>query len=138
MSSSLQPIATNVWTEGAEPQLLGARDANGKIQFPIPEGDAAKEMEVVKLSRTGSLWSYTRQEFQPKPPYDGPVDEEFEPFLLGYIELPGQVIVESHIVGTTLEELELGMEMELVITPFDATRSLFAFRPVTAGLGENQ
>jgi len=48
---------------------------------------------------------------------------------LGYIELPGETIVESHIVETTLEELELGMAMEMVITPFDDTRSIYAFRP---------
>ena len=74
--------------------------------------------------------SFTRQDFRPKPPYDGP--EEFTPFLLGYIELPGQIIVESHIVETTLEELKIGMPMEFVITPFDDSRSNFAFRPEQA------
>lgn len=127
MSSSLQPISPNLWTETPKPQLLGGRDANGKIIFPLPEGQAAKNLELVKLSRTGTLWSFTRQDFKPKPPYDGP--EKFEPFLLGYIELPGQVIVEGHIVETTLDQLKLGMKMELVITPFDETRSIFAFSP---------
>ena len=127
MSASLQPIAPNLWSEGPNPQLLGARDASGKIVFPIPEGEAANDVEVIKLSRTGTLWSYTKQEFQPKPPYDGP--EEFIPFLVGFIELPGEIIVESHIVETTLEELTLGMKMELVISAFDETRSMFAFRP---------
>ena len=124
----MQPIAPNLWSEGPEPQLLGARDADGKLVFPIPEGDAAKGMKVVKLSRTGTLWSYTKQEFKPGPPYDGP--EEFEPFLIGFIELPGEIIVEGHIVETTLEDLKLGMEMELVITAFDDRRSMYAFRPV--------
>ena len=84
-------------------------------------------MEPIKLSRTGTLWSFTRQDFKPKPPYDGP--EEFSPFLLGYVELPQQTIVESHIVDATLEDLELGMPMELVIVPFDEHRSTFAFKP---------
>jgi len=128
MSSSLQPIAENLWTEGPEPQLLGGRDTNGHVVFPISEGDAGKSMDVIKLSRTGTLWSYTTQEFKPKPPYDGP--EEFVPFLLGFIELPGEIIVEGHIIETTLEELELGMDMELVITAFDDKRSMYAFRPV--------
>ena len=127
MSSSLQPIAPNLWSEEPEPQLLGGRDSNGKIFFPIPEDESAKDVEVVKLSRTGTLWSYTKQEFQPKPPYDGP--EDFEPFLVGFIELPGEIIVESHIVETSLEQLKLGMKMELVITAFDDSRSMFAFRP---------
>lgn len=127
MSTSLQPIASGLWTEAAEPQLLGARDANGNVLFPVPEGDAATEMEVVELSRKGTLWSYTSQEFQPKTPYDGP--EQFEPFLLGYIELP-EAIVESYIVEAQLEQLQLGMAMELVIVPFDDTRSIYAFKPV--------
>jgi uncharacterized OB-fold protein len=127
MNTTLTPIAPNVWTEGPNPQLIGGRNSEGKIIFPIPEGDAGHHLEAVKLSSTGTLWSFTRQDFQPKPPYDGP--ENFEPFLLGYIELPGQVIVESYIVETSLEELELGMPMELVITQFDDTRSTYAFRP---------
>lgn len=127
MSTALTPIAPDVWSEGPNPQLIGGRNAEGKIIFPIPEGDGGKHFEPIKLSSTGTLWSFTRQDFQPKTPYDGP--EEFVPFLLGYIELPGQVIVESHIIETTLEELELGMPMELVIRPFDDTRSTFAFRP---------
>lgn len=127
MSTSLQPISPNLWSEGPNPKLLGGRNADGKILFPVPEGDAGKDLDIIELSSTGTLWSFTRQDFKPKPPYDGP--EEFEPFLLGYIELPGQVIVESHIVETTLDQLTLGMKMELVITPFDDTRSTFAFRP---------
>ena len=128
MNAPLRPIAANLWTdEGGAPRLLGGKDANGKFFFPIPEGDAGLDLEVVQLSRTGTLWSFTRQDFRPKPPYDGP--EAFTPFLLGYVELPGQVIVETHIVQTKLEQLYLGMEMEMVITEFDETRTTFAFRP---------
>ncbi|MGB2040459.1 MAG: Zn-ribbon domain-containing OB-fold protein [Porticoccaceae bacterium] len=127
MTVDLQPIAPDLWSDEAEPHLLAGQDSDGKIHFPIPEGDSGKNLDIIKLSRKGTLWSFTRQDFRPKPPYDGP--EEFTPFLLGYIELPGQVIVESHIVGTSLEELEIGMAMEFVITPFDDKRSTFAFRP---------
>ena len=128
MTSSLKPIASNLWTENAGvAQLLAGRSSDGKLHFPIPEGDSVDAMSTVELSPTGTLWSFTRQDFKPKPPYDGP--EEFTPFLLGYIELPGQLIIESHIVGTTLESLKLGMAMEMVITPFDESRSTFAFKP---------
>ena len=127
MTKDHQPIAAGVWTNEDQPRLIAGKKADGSIVFPVPEGDSARDMEKIKLSRTGTLWSFTRQDFKPKPPYDGP--EDFEPFLLGYIELPGQTIVESHIVETTLEELKLGMAMEMVITPFDDSRSIFAFRP---------
>lgn len=128
MSDTLQPIAPGLWTDDAEPHLIGARRADGEIVFPMPEGDAAEGSEPVALSRTGTLWSWTRQDFRPKsPPYEG--SDDFEPFLLGYVELPGQVIVETRIVHATLEDLKLGMPMELAIVPFDGNRSTFAFRP---------
>lgn len=127
MSEVLQPIASNLWTDETEPRLIGGRLPNGKIIFPYPEGDAATGVEPYALSRTGKLWSWTRQDFKPKPPYDGP--EVFEPFLLGYVELANETIVETRIVGAALEDLRLGMPMKFVIAPFDDHRSTFAFRP---------
>ena len=127
MTKNLQPIASGLWSDETQPHLLAGQSADGRIFFPIPEGDSGKNLEVIKLSRTGTLWSFTRQDFKPKPPYDGP--EEFSPFLLGYVELPGEIIVESYIIDTTLEELKIGMALEFVITPFDEKRSTYAFRP---------
>jgi uncharacterized protein len=127
MSQTLQPIADDLWTNEAEPRLIGGRLPTGKIVFPFPQGDAAQHAEIYPLLRKGTLWSWTRQDFQPKEPYDGP--EPFEPFLLGYVELPGEVIVETRIVDAALEDLKLGMAMELVIAPFDDRRSTYAFRP---------
>ena len=80
------------------------------------------------------------QRFRPKsPPYTGP--EEFEPFALGYVELPGVVIVESRLVDVEFDELKIGMEMELVLVPFsmeDEGRQVmtYAFRPVTGGTSD--
>jgi uncharacterized OB-fold protein len=127
MSQILQPIAEGLWTKEAQPRLLGARLPSGKIVFPFPQGDAACDAVPYPLSRTGKLWSWTRQDFQPKEPYEGP--EPFKPYLLGYVELPGEVIVETRIVDAVLEDLELGMAMEFVVAPFDASRSTYAYRP---------
>jgi uncharacterized protein len=127
MSQTLQPIAADLWTDGPEPHLIGGRLPSGKIVFPFPQGDAGRDAEVYPLSRTGTLWSWTRQDFKPKEPYDGP--DIFEPFLLGYVELPGEVIVETRIVDAKLEDLRLGMPMEFVIAPFDERRSTYAYRP---------
>lgn len=127
MAQFLEPIAADLWTQEAEPALLGGRTPSGRIVFPYPTGDAAQDVEPVRLSRKGTLWSWTRQDFQPKEPFEGP--EPFVPFLLGYVELPGEVIVETRIVDAVLEDLKLGMAMEFVVTPFDATRSTYAFRP---------
>ena len=76
------------------------------------------------------------QGFRPKsPPYEGPV--EFEPYPVGYVELPGEVKVETLLVDVAPEELRIGMEMELAIVPFASSVSdeplvTFAFRPVGA------
>lgn len=102
---------------------------SGEIVFPMPQGDAAQHFDATALSRTGSLWSWTSQDFRPKsPPYAGP--EAFTRFLIGYVELPGEVIVETRIEGAQLADLKLSMAMELVITEFAPGRSTFAFRPL--------
>lgn len=121
------PIAPGLWTDEPQPRLIGGRKDNGEIVFPFPQGDSGAATEPVALSRKGRLWSWTTQEFEPKEPYAGP--KPFQPFLLGYVEIPGEVIVESRIVDATLSNLRLGMPMELVIVPFDETRTTFAFRP---------
>ncbi|MET0546611.1 MAG: OB-fold domain-containing protein [Caulobacterales bacterium] len=125
--SSLAPIAPGLWTSEARPRLIGGRrKSDGEIVFPAPlDGEA---YEAVPLSRRGRLWSWTIQTFRPKsPPYSGPAD--FTPFAIGYVELPGEVIVESRL--TSMDGLVIGMEMELVIAPFDGDRAMFAFAPVT-------
>lgn len=125
-AQGLSPIATGLWSEGPPPRLIGGRKANGDIVFPLPD-EPLEPLERIELSSTGTLWSWTSQEFQPKPPFAGP--EPFEPFLLGYIELANEVIVESRIVGTSIDQLTLGMPMQLVIVAFDEHRSTYAFRP---------
>ena len=128
---TLDPIAPDLWTDEDRPRLIGGKLPSGEVVFPMPTGDAAAGVEIYPLSRHGTLWSWTSQDFRPKSPYEGPSEgpQDFKPFLLGYIELPGEVIVESYIVDTTLADLRLGMAMEFTLTPFDARRATFAFRP---------
>ena len=92
--------------------------------------------EDVELAQRGTLWTWTIQRFLPKsPPYAGPETiETFKPYPVGYVELPGEVKVESRLVDCDPEDLKIGMEMELVITKFkedDAGNDvmMFAFRP---------
>lgn len=128
---ALAPIAEHLWTDEPEPRLIGGKLPSGEIVFPMPTGDAAEGVEVYPLSRRGALWSWTSQDFRPKSPFEGPGEgpHDFKPYLLGYVELPGEVIVESYIVGAELSDLRLGMPMVFTLTPFDDTRSTFAFRP---------
>lgn len=132
-----EKIDPNLWSDDPEPHLIGGRLASGEIVFPMPVGDAAEGVTPYKLKRRGRLWSWTTQGFLPKEPYIGPGagpgegPEDFKPFLLGYVELPGEVIVESRLVDCQLADLHLGMELELCIVPFNARYDTFAFRPVS-------
>jgi uncharacterized protein len=90
-------------------------------------------MEDVPLSRTGTLWSWTVQGFRAKPPYSG--SERYEPYGVGYVELPGQLIVEARLTETDPERLAIGMPMALELVPFrddpdGVPVHTFAFVPV--------
>lgn len=130
---SSRPIAEHVFNAGADPYLLGGKHrSTGRLVFPLPTDGA--QYESCRLPSTGKLWSYTIQRFRPKtPPYIGP--EAFEPFAMGYVELPGALIVESRLTGVEFGELRIGMPMKLVIIPFCAaadgtTLTTYAFKPI--------
>ena len=76
-------------------------------------------MEEQLLRGRGRLWAWTTQDFPPpSPPYTGPTGKAFVPFGVGYVELPGEVKVETRLTESDPEVLALGMEMELVVVPF--------------------
>ena len=65
------------------------------------------------------MWAWTTQDFQPpSPPYTGPTGDDYARFAVGYVELPGEVKVETRLTEHDPEVLAHGMEMELVIVPF--------------------
>lgn len=118
-----------------EPRLVGGRrKTDGKIVFPKPQGAEGQNYDDVLLSSEGRLWAYTVQRFRPKsPPYAGADDERsFKPFALGYVELPGQVIVESRLETDDFAGLKVGMPMRLTLAPFHKVGGdvlTYAFKP---------
>ena len=91
----------------------------------------------MELGRRGTLWTWTVQGFPPKsPPFIGDADPAtFEPFGVGYVEIPGQVKVEARLTEADPDKLEIGMEMELTLVPLatddDGNEIItFAFRPI--------
>jgi len=118
------------------PHLIGGRrKADGRMVFPLPSGPEAASYERVRLSPEGNLWSFTVQRFRPKsPPYAGDDDEKsFQPYAIGYVELPGQVIVESRIETDDLSGLMVGQPMRLKLVPFrrvGGERLSYAFEPI--------
>jgi uncharacterized OB-fold protein len=113
-----RPLAEGVYRlVDGEPRLLGGRRlSDGKIVFPLPQGAQAKAFEPIELASEGVLWSFTVQRFRPKTPYAGPA--EFKPYAVGYVELPGQIIVESHIVAQDFNALKVGLPARLTLVPF--------------------
>jgi uncharacterized OB-fold protein len=133
-----RPIAEGLFTEGPEARLLGGRDREtGRTVFPFPAGADASRYERVALSPEGRLWSYTVQRFRPKTPYVGPGDEaSFAPYAVGYVELAGEIIVESPIRTDDFAALKIGMPMRFTVYPFrrdaDGTDVLtYGFAPAT-------
>jgi uncharacterized OB-fold protein len=135
------PLAEGLFTfPSDDPQLIGSRcTACGIITFPA-QGScprcASTAMEEHLLARRGRLWAWTTQDFPPpSPPYAGPKGKDFVPFAVGYVELPGEVKVESRLTESDPTALEIGMEMELALVPFRTNDDgdevmTFAFRPV--------
>jgi uncharacterized protein len=134
------PVAEGIFTwPSDEPQLIGSRcRACSIVTFPAQDSCprcASTEMVEHLLSRRGRLWAWTTQHFPPpSPPYAGPTGDAFVPFGVGYVELPGEVKVESRLTESDPDVLVPGMEMELVLIPFriddDGNEVVtFAFRP---------
>ena len=68
--------------------------------------------------RTVAGVAYTVQRYRPKtPPYAGP--EAFTPWIVAYVELPGEVIVEARLVDVDFDAVEIGMPVRLVPLALD-------------------
>jgi uncharacterized OB-fold protein len=135
------PVAEGVFTFPTDdPRLIGSRcSACGIVTFPAQDSCprcASTEMAQHLLGRRGRLWAWTTQDFPPpSPPYSGATGKDFVPFGVGFVELPGEVKVETRLTSADPSVLEHGMEVELVLVPFrtdeDGTEVItFAFAPV--------
>lgn len=120
------------------PRLMGeqCRDCSN-ITFP-PAGSCPKcggtAQESIELKTEGTLWTWTSQEFPPKNLRDYNDPELFKPYYLGYVELPGQVRVETRLLIDSCSKIKIGMPMKLTIFKFreepDGTETMtYAFEP---------
>jgi uncharacterized OB-fold protein len=116
------PAIDGWFTLDAEPRLLGLRDpGSGSTFFPkdvaisAAPGHAGAELEEVALSRTGRLWSWTTNHYQPPDPYVSP--DPFVPYTVAAVELAAERMVVLGQLAPNVDpaHLELGMEMELVL-----------------------
>ncbi len=131
-------VAEGVFVERPDgPRLIaGRRKKDGEMRFPMPTGPDADFYEPVELAPEGRLWSFTVQRFRPKtPPYIGDDDDRsFKPFAVGYVEFPGQVIVEGRILTEDFADLRIGqpmrVDLETFATSIRGQVATYAFRPL--------
>jgi uncharacterized OB-fold protein len=121
----------------AEPRLIGSACGRcGTVTFPRQRSCprcTSEDVHPRELATRGELWTWTIQCFAPKaPPYLPGGVEEFEPYGVGYVELPGEVRVETRLTESDPERLRIGMTMELTLIPVPgaADTLTYAFRPV--------
>jgi uncharacterized OB-fold protein len=93
-------------------------------------------MDVVPLSRTGSIWSYTDAQYQPPAPYVS-AQEPFQPFAIAAVELEREKIVVLGQVadGYSVGDLHVGDQAELVVEPLEGDRLVWRWRPRGGGPG---
>jgi uncharacterized OB-fold protein len=128
--------------DGERTVLFGSRRrSTGVVKFPAerPElfdGDPKiqEDIEKIELSTDGTLYTFTTQEFPPPLPYRGVRDPKaFTPYVVGFVELAENIIVESLIVGATADELRIGQRLVSTVTTLETedgkSLTTFAFRP---------
>lgn len=125
-------------------KLIGTRCVDSGTYFFPPErvmsrvpGHSGSELVEVELSTTGTLWSYTDAQYQPPTPFVAPTDP-YEPYCLAAVELAEEkmVVLGQVIAGVSVDDLRVGMEMELVLGTLDADDDheymIWKWRPVAA------
>ncbi|MBI4286068.1 MAG: OB-fold domain-containing protein [Chloroflexi bacterium] len=114
------PVVEGLFTWPAEkPQLIGTRCRTcGSVFFPkkVACNNPAcheKKVEDVLLGTRGKLYSFTIQYYPPPPPFR--YSEPFTPYGIGLVELPEGVRIAGILTTGDLNEIKIGMDVELVV-----------------------
>lgn len=112
-SSNVRVVREGLFDWPSEkPSLIGHRcRLCGKVFFPkrfiCPDCFKEGTLEEIKLSRRGKLYTFCILE-------RGPMGFD-PPYAVGYIDLPEGLRIYSILTEASLEKLEIGMEMDLVV-----------------------
>lgn len=129
------PIAEGLLELEPEPRLLASRCPGcAALAFPVQAGCprcGSTALETIPLSPSGTVWTWTSQEFRPvAPPYTGP--EDFTPYYVGYVEVPEGLCVETRLTGFSGRTPRIGEAVRLAPQDFGDV-VIPAFEPVNAG-----
>ncbi len=124
---------------GSDARLLGSRCLGcGASYFPRGAGcrnPACRDRRItpVALSCVGTLYSYTVQSYQPPGLFRM---DNWAPYPLGLIELPEGLRVMAMLTGCGVEELRIGMPVEMTTEALYRDDSgcevhTYKFRPLT-------
>ena len=147
MTRTRVPAVEGWFTLDDPPHLLGTRCTNSGTYYFPPEttmsrapGFADSTLEPVELSRIGRIWSFTNAGYQPPEPYI-PTTDPHEPFAIAAVELlEEQIVVLGQVAsGFGVDELHVGMEMELVLETLysddESDYVVWKWKPVCDGSG---
>jgi uncharacterized OB-fold protein len=97
-------------------RLVGSRCGTcGAVTFPAQASCprcTGGDVSTHALADRGTVWASTVQRFSPKTPYLG-ADGSLRPFGVGYVDLAGEVIVETRLVG---DPADLGIGAPVSLT----------------------
>jgi uncharacterized OB-fold protein len=126
-----------------EPALLATRCRSCSTYFFPRETFFCKnpdclgrEFDEVELSRTGTVWSFTNNCFQPPPPYVSP--DPFVPYAIAAVTLDAEkmVVLGQVVPGYDIADLRAGQRVELVLDPLyedeDHEYLVWKWKPIEA------
>ena len=126
-SGRLSPVEI---VDGAARLVAGRCRDCAAAHFPLRDRcpSCGGAVERLLLPSRGTLWTWTTQGFEPKPPYVADAGE-FVPYGVGYVEFDGLLRVEGRL--TAADGLRIGMPVEVVAVDRKG-RTTYAFAPVRA------
>jgi len=140
----LAPAIEGWHTMAEKPHLIGTRCTDCGTYFFPPQSQYCRnpncdstDFREVELSRTGHIWSYTNACYQPPAPFVAP--DPFEPYTIAGVQLEKEkmVVLGQVVTGVTVEDLKVGMPMELVLETLHETgndiKMTWKWRPIAAG-----
>jgi uncharacterized protein len=119
-------------------RLAGSRCSScGAVTFPAQTSCprcTGEDVSVHALADHGTVWASTVQRFTPKPPYLGAGGAP-SPYGVGYVDLAGEVLVESRLVGP-FERFGIGAPVALTLDELPGADGepvwTFAFAPAVS------
>jgi len=116
-------------------RLAGSRCSScAAVTFPAQSSCprcTGEDVTIHALADHGTVWASTVQRFTPKPPYLGAGGAPLH-YAVGYVDLAGEVLVESRLVGP-FERLQIGAPVAMTLEQLPGADGepvwTFAFAP---------